>query len=159
MNPSVRFLCDEMLRRLGRWLRTAGYDTVFAEAGTADRVLVQRAAAEGRILLTRDRGLAAANKEDSARIVLDVGNTLDESARALCRSIGVDWGCAPFTRCLLDNTPLQPLPPDQADQVPAAADGPRRFCPICRRAYWSGGHVRRMRERLSSWQRAVAMSD
>jgi hypothetical protein len=28
-----RFLCDEMLRGLGRWLRAAGYDTVIAEVG------------------------------------------------------------------------------------------------------------------------------
>jgi hypothetical protein len=28
-----RFLCDEMLHGLGRWLRAAGYDTVIAESG------------------------------------------------------------------------------------------------------------------------------
>jgi uncharacterized protein len=153
----VRFLCDEMLRRLGRWLRAAGYDTVIAEGGAADWVLVHRAAAEDRILLTRDRGLAALNTTDSARIVLDIGNSLDGSARASRRSIGVDWELAPFTRCLLDNTPLEPLPPDRASQVPATAVGPHWFCPVCCRAYWPGGHVRRMRERLSTWQGAAAL--
>jgi uncharacterized protein with PIN domain len=33
------FLCDEMLRGLGRWLRAAGYDTVIA-AGTVRTVAI-----------------------------------------------------------------------------------------------------------------------
>lgn len=35
-----RLLCDEMLIRLGRWLRAAGYDTAIATARGADRALV-----------------------------------------------------------------------------------------------------------------------
>src|SRR6266576_33679 len=54
----VRLLCDEMLARLGRWLRAAGYDTEIAAGGVPDRALVARCAGEGRVLLTRDRHLA-----------------------------------------------------------------------------------------------------
>ncbi len=35
-SPEVRFLCDEMLTRLARWLRAAGYDTVMLEIGESD---------------------------------------------------------------------------------------------------------------------------
>ncbi|MBV9968267.1 MAG: DUF5615 family PIN-like protein, partial [Alphaproteobacteria bacterium] len=55
----MRLFCDEMLARLGRWLRAAGYDTGIAEGGLPDSVLVARCLAEGRILLTRDRHLVA----------------------------------------------------------------------------------------------------
>ena len=59
MEPgSLRFLCDEMLLRLGRWLRASGYYTVLAEAGQPDRALVEQACHEGRWLLTRDRKMA-----------------------------------------------------------------------------------------------------
>jgi uncharacterized protein len=54
-----RFLCDEMLHGLGRWLRAAGYDTVIAKGGIPDRKLARRRAGEDRILLTKDRHLAA----------------------------------------------------------------------------------------------------
>ena len=55
-----RFLCDEMLHGLGRWLRAAGYDTVIAKGGIPDRELARRCAGEDRILLTKDRHLATA---------------------------------------------------------------------------------------------------
>jgi hypothetical protein len=58
--PQVpRFLCDEMLHGLGRWLRAAGYDTVIATRGLSDRELAARCAEERRVLLTKDRHLAA----------------------------------------------------------------------------------------------------
>lgn len=50
-----RFLCDEMLLGLAKWLRAAGYDTTVAKAGLTDRELLQEAVTEDRILLTRDR--------------------------------------------------------------------------------------------------------
>src|SRR3977135_3678526 len=53
----VRLYCDEMLTRLGRWLRAAGYDTAIAENGMPDAALIARCVAEDRILLTRDRHL------------------------------------------------------------------------------------------------------
>src|SRR5438128_10712908 len=51
----VRLYCDEMLARLGRWLRAAGYDTAIAAGGLPDAALIARCAAEARILVTRDR--------------------------------------------------------------------------------------------------------
>ncbi|RME40127.1 MAG: hypothetical protein D6793_00070, partial [Thermoflexia bacterium] len=54
----MRFLADGMLGRLARWLRLLGYDTAY-ENHADDLELARRARAEGRILLTRDRALAA----------------------------------------------------------------------------------------------------
>ncbi|HZU89482.1 MAG TPA: DUF5615 family PIN-like protein [Stellaceae bacterium] len=152
----MRFLCDEMLKGLGRWLRAAGYDTAIAAGGLADRDLVRGARAEGRILLTRDRRLAeTAGRE--ARVVWLGGDGIDATARALKETLEVNWQYAPFTRCLLDNTPLVAAPPARIAEVPAAAraaGGPFTLCPLCRRLYWPGGHVRRMRARLAAWQEA-----
>ena len=55
----LRFLCDEMLHGLGRWLRAAGYDTVIADGGLSDRAVAARCTDEHRVLLTKDRHLAA----------------------------------------------------------------------------------------------------
>ena len=149
----MRLYCDEMLARLGRWLRAAGYDTAIAEGGLPDGALIARCAAEARILVTRDRHLAAA-AQGSVTVVRLAETGLMAQARALKAALGIDWQHAPFTRCLLDNTPLDPAPPGMAVQVPPAsraAGGPLRVCPGCGRLYWPGGHVRRMLARLGEW--------
>jgi uncharacterized protein with PIN domain len=149
-----RFLCDEMLYGVGRWLRAAGYDTAIVADGLPDRAIADRCSEEDRILLTRDRHLAAI-VASTARAVLLPGNGIDEAARALRIALDIDWQYAPFTRCIVDNRPLETAPPDLAIRVPErsrAAGGPLRVCPECGRLYWPGSHVRRMQQRLADWQ-------
>src|SRR5216117_4113592 len=54
---AMKILCDHMLGSLARWLRFMGYDTAYPEPGP-DRMLIERARAEGRVLVTRDKELA-----------------------------------------------------------------------------------------------------
>ncbi len=51
-----RFLADCNVGRLARWLRALGYDASY-HARIGDSELVREAAAENRVLLTRDRDL------------------------------------------------------------------------------------------------------
>jgi uncharacterized protein with PIN domain len=149
----VRLFCDEMLARLGRWLRAAGYDTAIAEGGIPDAALIARCVAEDRILLTRDHHLTVVAGGRIAVLRLAETNVAAQ-ARTLRAKLNVDWQYAPFTRCLVDNTSLAPAPPDMAAQVPPssrAAGGPLQVCPECGRLYWPGGHVRRMLARLEQW--------
>ena len=149
----MRLLCHEMLLRLGRWLRTAGYDTAIAEAGADDAALLARCAAERRVLVTRDRRLAA-RAEPVATVVCLSQNRVDAQAQALAAALGIDWLHAPFTRCVVDNAVLGPAPSEAAARVPPAsraAGGPVLQCPACARLYWPGGHVRRMQARLAAW--------
>ena len=53
----MKFLCDEMLANLARWLRAAGYDTLLAQQRASDRALLEQARTEDRWLLTRDHKL------------------------------------------------------------------------------------------------------
>jgi uncharacterized protein with PIN domain len=151
----MRLLCDEMLHRIGRWLRAAGYDTAIVSSGLRDREVIERCIAEGRILLTKDRQLASAARE-AIRVVLLVGAGIDADARAIADALDLDWQHAPFTRCVIDNARLVPAAPKYEAHIPLnarASGGPVVVCPACGRIYWSGGHVRRMRRRLVSWQR------
>ena len=144
-----------MLHRLGRWLRAAGYDTAIISSGLRDREVIERCNAEGRILLTKDRALATAARK-AMRVVLLVGAGIDADARAVADALELDWQHAPFTRCVIDNARLLPAAAKYEAHVPPnarASGGPVFLCPACGRIYWSGGHVRRMRQRLVSWQR------
>jgi hypothetical protein len=155
-----RLLCDEMLHGLGRWLRAAGYDTAIVAGGPPDRTIVTRCVEEDRVLLTKDRHLAA-TVNDAAPVMLLPGGGIDEAARALRVALDVDWQHAPFTRCIVDNRPLEAAPPHSVNQVPErsrAAGGPLWVCPECGRLYWPGGHVRRMQQRLAAWQQEAAPS-
>jgi uncharacterized protein with PIN domain len=146
-------MCDEMLRRLGRWLRAAGYDTAIAEGGADDTTVIARCVSEDRVLLTRDR-LLAKRAEASIPVLRLADETVDDQARMLATTLGIDWQRAPFTRCVIDNTVLDPAPPAAMADVPQrsrGAGGKLLRCPACGRLYWPGGHVRRMRERLAAW--------
>jgi uncharacterized protein with PIN domain len=122
----MRFLCDEM-RRLGKWLRAAGYETVIAEGGLPDRVVAARYAAEDRILSTGDRHLAA-TLAGVARALLIAENSLDEIAAALSAALDLDWQRAPFTRCIVDNHPLEPASADLAARVPEKSRAAGGLC-------------------------------
>ncbi len=150
-----RLLCDEMLQRLGRWLRAAGYDTLIAQGGQRDRDLLARALREGRLLVTRDRKLGEHKGAPGAVVVLRA-NGLEECVAEMTERLGIDWLLAPFTRCVLCNSALAPLPPALESSIPAALSTPRAdvsHCPLCWKVYWSGGHVDRMRRRLEAWRR------
>jgi hypothetical protein len=143
-----------MLRGLGRWLRAAGYDTTIADGGASDGDVLARAVREARVLLTRDRRLAA--RARTAAVLLHPGG-LEAEAAQVRAALGIDWLHAPFTRCLLDNTPLTPAGAAQRAAVPERAralGGPLCGCPVCGRVYWPGSHVRRMLGRLGAWQAA-----
>jgi uncharacterized protein with PIN domain len=153
-----KLLCDEMLQRLGRWLRAAGYDTLIADGGKRDRDLLARAVRERRILVTRDRKLAEHRGAMGWVIVLRANN-LDGCVAEVSEQLRIDWLLKPFTRCVVCNTELAPLPPALRSAIPQRLSSQRadlRHCPLCWKVYWSGGHVDRMRRRLESWRGLTA---
>jgi N-ethylmaleimide reductase len=151
---AVRFLCDEMLKRLGHWLRAAGYDVLMLPDGTRDRLIIERAREEGRVLLTRDRKMV--EHKTAGKVLLLDCRDLEDCVEALGRCLAIDWLHRPFSRCLACNTPLILAPPERSQELPpgsrAAADRVL-LCPHCQQLFWHGSHVVRMRERLAGWQR------
>ena len=159
--PAVKLLCDEMLARLGRYLRAAGYDTEIGEAGLHDRTLLERAIAENRILITCDRAMLS-RRHAAGRVMILSHGALDDSVEALSRRLGIDWLHAPFTRCLVDNARLGRAATADRKRLPErarAAGGPVRICPVCGRLYWPGSHVQRMTARLRRWAGTDASSE
>jgi uncharacterized protein with PIN domain len=144
----MRFLCDEMLLRLARLLRAAGYDTYLAADGQGDAELLEIARAENRVLVTRDKKLAA---QAHPRAVVVEGRGAYAEAEHLAGVLPIDWTLAPFTRCLVDNAPLRDAAPEEVARMPRESrerPGPFRACPACGRLYWPGSHVKRLGEKL-----------
>jgi uncharacterized protein with PIN domain len=141
-------LCDEMLQRLCRWLRAAGYDAALTRLGAADREVIDRAVAEDRLLITRDREFL--DRREAHRVFYLATDDLAAQAAALRDALGIDWLHKPFSRCLLCNTELAQPP---LHLRPPKAPSLLLHCPSCDKLYWEGTHVRRMREQLADWQR------
>lgn len=148
----IRLTCDEMLAGLARWLRAAGYDTWLANSAQKDDEIVACSRREERTILTLDRGFA---RSDSAPRIVRLGShDLDQQAIELKATLGINWLFAPFTRCMIDNTPLADLDETRLDRLPASVrrlSGPFRECPTCGRAYWPGSHAKRILHRLGAW--------
>ncbi len=147
----ARFFCDAMLGRLARRLRLAGVDTAY-ERSIGDADLVRRAVAEDRIILTRDHRLVQRRGAESALLLSS--DDVDEQWSEVVDLYPSVLRGAPFTRCAVCNTPLAATDPAAVrDRVPpyvAATQDRFRTCPRCRRIYWSGTHVARIRRILDS---------
>jgi len=144
--PSMRFLLDVHLGRLARYLRLLGFDAAW-ERDANDEDLVVLATSEGRVLLTRDRGLLQ-------RRAVTRGYLVRESERRrqlleVLRRFDLVESIEPFGRCLECNGRLDPVAKSEVvDQLPPRTrddyDEFRR-CRECRRIYWKGSHYDALR--------------
>lgn len=136
----IRFLVDDHLKRLARWLRSAGIDAAF-EIDIPNRELYRRSWVEKRTILTMDRKLWA------PRLHRLVSYDVAEQFRDVMEKFGLDPYERAFTRCVVCNTPLErAAKEDVADAVPPKAyehyDVYQR-CPSCERVFWRGTHTER----------------
>jgi len=144
-----------MLQRLGRWLRTAGYDTEIINDGRHDYELIQQARKENRLLLSCDQALSEYRGADKVVVILESGS-LDELVNQITDKCQVNWKMYPFSRCISCNTLLNEATARQRENLPV--DIKKRFheifyCSKCNKVYWDGGHVQRMCEQLEDWSR------
>jgi uncharacterized protein len=139
----ARFLLDVHLGKLARLLRLLGMDAAH-HADAADADLAAEAAATGRVLLTRDRGLlmrAAVRRGRWVRATVP-----EAQAAEVLRAFALAGEVDPFTRCLECNTLLEPTEPEPSEVPPRVAERHERFtrCPGCSRVYWAGSHHARL---------------
>ncbi len=139
-----RFLCDEMLGGLARWLRAAGHDAALVAPGLGDGALVERAAREGRILLSSDGELFDRNvvKDGRVRAALVPRATPPvEQLGFVLRAFELGLEDA---RCMACGGELVEVPKASvgADVPPRAFASCDRFwrCAACAKLYWHGTH-------------------
>lgn len=150
-----------MLGSLTRWLRILGFDTQYATDSTDDEVLAQTVA-EGRTLLTVDEELWRTATKRGVHSVLVRGDTLAEklasTLRGRIRVLNVN---PDRSRCALCNTTLTRIDRRSTrERVPPTVYRRHRLfwqCATCRRIYWLGTHVDRMK-RVASETRRVFRS-
>ncbi|MGD1099492.1 MAG: Mut7-C RNAse domain-containing protein [Thermoplasmata archaeon] len=150
---SPRWLADEMVGRLARYLRFVGCDTRYVR-GLSDDEVLELARVEDRVILTRDRRLAGR----AERALLLESPDIAGQWRAVHDAYpGVPTDIR-FDRCTECNGNLEkvvePPPEPRIEGVPwdRVAQGLPLFrCAACGHFYWEGTHTADIRARLASW--------
>lgn len=148
-----RFLADCNVGRLARWLRALGYDASY-HAHIGDAELVREAAAESRVLLTRDRDLTKRRviQTGVVRAILIRDDEVTQQLRQVFAELDLELKEA-LTRCIECNAELESrVPATVAERVPPyvrLTQSRYSECPACGRIYWAGTHWQRMREVLA----------
>jgi len=141
----LRFVADAHLGRLARYSRLLGFDTLF-ENDPGDRELARISAQEGRILLSRDRGLLMRRSVTRGLWIPPLGPR--EQVRYLVERLDLYGEFRPFTRCTRCNSVLDEVDPHSRDIAvpPLVKVRCDRFwrCPGCGRTYWRGSHYDRL---------------
>ena len=143
-------IADAMLGALARWLRILGLDVTYDPA-LDDPELVERAFAEGRVILTRDRRLTERRKARNHLLIRS--DVVEEQVRQVLEELGIRPDPERLLgRCLRCNAATEPIPAEDARAIVppwvARTQEEYRACPVCGRIYWSGTHAERMRKRL-----------
>jgi len=148
----MEFVVDSMLGDIARWLRMLGQDTLYSSRFEDWRIL-RIAEKEGRIIVTRDRGLFARAKKKGLRVVLIELGRIEEQIAEIALRTGIELSFDPNkTRCPYCNTRLVKLSKAEAlsflpAKVVSAYDEFWR-CPKCGRIYWQGSHWKTINEVL-----------
>jgi hypothetical protein len=145
--PRAAFLADANVGRLATYLRLIGMDVVF-DRDYRDAEVARLAALQGRVVLTRDRGVLRRKSVAWGRLVRS--NDPVEQARDVVRFFGLASQAAPFTRCVRCNVALQAA--SKAEVLHLLEPRTKKYyqefhrCPACGRVYWAGSHHDRMAE-------------
>lgn len=142
MNGIPRFIADQSLAGLAKWLRLLGYDTVI-HVQAAGRPMMRQAQAEDRIVLTRRTDMM--QRQFSGRIILLPEMKTAGQLNFLIGKLSLDIRQENmYTLCIACNERLTQVDRESVrDLIPQYVyEHCRHYnqCPKCRKIYWPGTH-------------------
>ncbi len=142
----VQFILDIHLGRLASYLRMMGLDSLYRN-DYADNELARVAHLEGRILLTRDRGLLK-RSEVTHGYYLRASQPYEQLIEVM-RRFNLTRLATPFKLCIRCNGTLDDVSKEMVkDHLPPKVKERYvqfRKCRSCGQVYWQGSHYERMR--------------
>ncbi|MCX7045527.1 MAG: hypothetical protein NTX50_08605 [Candidatus Sumerlaeota bacterium] len=156
----MRFIADNTVGKLRRWMGLLGYDVVY-DPRSAREIVRELCAADAQpddssaqkiMVLGRCPSLAQDAQYLGLFMHVESGHLEDQLAQVV-RAFPLDFGKTLFSRCSRCNSSLRgPLPLSEVeDRVP---DQVRQWrtefyqCVSCGRVYWEGTHTQRIRDLL-----------
>jgi uncharacterized protein len=157
----LKFIADENVGKLARWLRLLGFDTLFFSR-EKDIRMIEIALAENRIVVTRDTHIM--ERQIIARgqvkaLLLKTDDVYEQTQIALAK-LDLKPSMRLFSICLECNQSLVSLSREAArERVPTyiwQTQVEYVECPECRRVYWKGTHWTAMRNQMAQMNIIVA---
>ena len=147
MEAERRWIADEMLGRLARYVRFLGYDVLYAR-GMSDRAILETARTEERVILTRDIVLS---RRGGFRAILLISQDVDQQLKELKAAYPQLREEVSFVHCSSCNGLLRvvdhstPVPPRGVPEDVWTSGREVHVCEKCDQAYWEGTHTKEIR--------------
>lgn len=150
----MKFLVDQMLGTLAKWLRLAGIDTYYATQEISDDDLLVIAKKQKRILITRDKELHMRAKKKDITTLFTKSISLSEQLHLVFQSFpAITNEINPLSRCSLCNTFIQSIEKEKIkDHVPKRVYEQNTkfwYCPTCNHIYWRGTHYDKILQKIN----------
>jgi uncharacterized protein len=142
----VRFVCDDNLGKLAKYLRILGFDTFFQEI-IDDAALLRIAASEERFILTRDHNLLG-KSNPFGTLIIEIDYPKDQ-LRLVIQTLGLKIHTEQFfRRCSRCNELCAEVDKNQISNniypfILKTQDIINQ-CPSCKRFYWKGTHYKKL---------------
>lgn len=149
----AKFIADENVCKLGRWLRILGYDVAY-HPQFSDAELAGIALKEKRIILTRDHDFLAMKTVERC-LLLESTNPIQQ-----LKQVVETFNLTPtedkiFSRCVKCNVPVERIEKSAVvSKVPPYVYKTQDIfyrCPGCESIYWAGTHIENFKNRLKSF--------
>lgn len=149
----MKFLCDQMLGTLAKWLRIYGLDTIYATDDLDDNKLIEIAKKENRILITRDIQLIYKSRRENIKSIKVTEKNIDEQLNQVLKKVKIDKEFF-LSRCLLCNSLVREVNKnDVKNKVPNRIFKNNEnfwYCKKCDKIYWQGSHFKNMIQKINS---------
>ena len=154
----MKFIVDNNVGKLAKWLRMMGYDTLFFDEED-DWQMIITALNEGRVILTRDTQIMRRGVITSGRLkaILIQSDEPEQQMRQVVEALNLDCQFRPFAICLECNQPLVERSKQQVEgRVPPYVFQTQNQyveCPACHRIFWKGTHWQAMTKKLEKFKK------
>jgi uncharacterized protein with PIN domain len=153
----IKFIADNNVGKLARWLRLIGYDTLLFRKKN-DSQMIKTALSGDRVILTKDgqfmrRRLVIDGRLKAIHIKQDDPNL---QVQEVVQILNLNYYFKPFSLCLECNQELIARDKEEVqNRVPAhvfKTQAQYTECPACHRIYWRGTHWQTMVKKLQELQ-------
>jgi len=153
MSTQVKFIADNNVGKLARWLRVIGYDTILFKEKD-DRSMIEIALREDRVILTKDNQIAKRRiaMDGKLKVMLIKQDNPKAQLQGTVKALHLNWHFKPFSLCLECNQILISRSREEVQNLvpPHVFTTQEQFmeCPLCHRIYWQGTHWQAMVKEL-----------
>jgi len=154
----IKFVADNNVGKLARWLRLMGYDTLLFKQKD-DKQMISTALNENRVILTKDAQFMRRRlvTNGTLKVILIKQDAPGVQIQGVAKALNLDYHFAPFSLCLECNQTLRPRSREEVQNLvpPRVFETQTQYmeCPTCRRIYWQGTHWQTMCKKLRDLER------